>query len=180
MHPGAIRSMVLLSGSFKHANRTSELDTVYERNLEMMLRAIAREPSLAERLRVLFVPSGVASVATRADIGQGALEAVNLLSPDIEHQVLQPFRDATALTIYAHQHLDFWSHDETATGSEVCVPILGIAGAHDEIVSPVGFREALNHFPLARYLEIAGTAHYCFYERFDLVADVIEDFLPQR
>jgi pimeloyl-ACP methyl ester carboxylesterase len=162
--------MVFLSGSFKHPGRAPEFDTAYERNLEAMLKAAVRQPSLAERLRVLF-----ASAAPRgAGRGQPDGEASAL-----ESEVRRPFRDAHTLVVYARQHLEFWSHDETATGPEVRVPLLGIAGERDEVVSPFGFQNALSHFPQARYVEVKGAAHYCFYERPDLIADLIEDFVAR-
>lgn len=167
-HPGAVRSMVFLSGSFKHPGRAPEFDTAYERNLEAMLKAAVRQPSLAERLRVVFASAAPRSADDdRAGGGASALES----------EVRRPFRDAHTLAVYARQHLEFWSHDETATGPEVCVPLLGIAGERDEVVSPAGFRDALGHFPRARYVEVAGAAHHCFYERPDLIADLIEDFV---
>jgi pimeloyl-ACP methyl ester carboxylesterase len=157
-HSG-IRSMVFLSGSFKHVDRAPEFDTAYERNLQAILGAVVRQPSLAERLRVAFAPAD--------DNGDS----------ELQHEARRPFRDAQTFAVYARQHLEFWSHDETTTGSEVRVPILGIAGEHDEIISPAAFRAALNKFPSARYVEIPGATHHCFYELPDTVADLIEDFL---
>ena len=179
-HPGAVRSMVFLSGSFKHPGRAPEFDTAYERNLEAMLKAVVRQPSLAERLRVVFAAAPSAGTGDdQPDGGASALRALTELPPALQPEVRRPFRDAHTLALYARQHLEFWSHDETATGSDVRVPVLGIAGEYDEVVSPSGFRAALSRFPLARYTEIAGATHHCFYERPDLVADLIEDFLAR-
>ena len=177
-HPGAVRSMVFLSGSFKHPNRAPEFDTPYERNLEVMLKAVARQPSLAERLRVVFAPAAPDSPdGEQSDDDGPALRALTELPPELQPEVRRPFRDAPTLVVYARQHLEFWSHDETACGACVRVPVLGIAGERDEVVSPAGFRAALSHFPLARYEEVAGGTHYCFYERPESVAELIEEFL---
>src|SRR5215204_6316966 len=159
-HSG-IESMVFLSGSFKHTNRAPEFDTTYERNLQAILEAVDCQPSLAERLRIALAPAN------------------NNGDSELEHEARRPFRDAQTFVIYARQHLEFWSH-ETTTDSEVRVPILGIAGEHDEIISPSSFRSALSKFPLARYVEIPGAAHHVFYELPDMVADLIEDFLAAQ
>lgn len=167
-HPGTVESMVFVSGSFKHPHRAGKLDSTYERNLQAILEAVVRQPSLAERLRVAFTSSVNVDIYNRPN---------GDLPSELQYEMRRPFRDAQTLTIYARQHLEFWSHDETTTGTEVRVPILGIAGEHDEIISPAGFRTALSQFPLARYIEIPGATHHCFFERPDMVADLIEEFL---
>lgn len=175
-HPGTVESMVFVSGSFKHLNRAAELDSTYERNLQAILEAVVRQPSLAERLRVAFSSSFNVDTNNRSN-GDSTLGGLTKLAPELLYEMRRPFRDAQTLALYARQHLEFWSHDETTTGAEVSVPILGIAGEHDEIISPAGFRAALSQFPLARYIEIPGAAHHCFFERPDIVADLIEEFL---
>lgn len=175
---GAIESMVFLGGSFKHPNRPRELDTAYERNLEAMLQAIVRQPSLAEKLRLVFEKTAFA--APDLDLLDGdalALRALTGLPAGLEVEARRPFADADTLSVYARQHVEFWSHDETATANEVDLPILGIAGEHDSIVSSAGFRAALDQFPNARYEEIAATTHYCFYERPHMVAATIEAWI---
>jgi pimeloyl-ACP methyl ester carboxylesterase len=177
-HPGAVASMVFLSGSFKHPGRPAEFDTAYERDLEIMLRAIARQPSFAERLRLVFTSStfGRADTAQLSEDEQ-ALRAATGPSPHLEREIRRPFRDAPTLTAYARQHVEFWSHDETAPAPQLNPPVLGIAGGQDRIVSPAGLRDALTHFSRAHYAQIAGASHYCLYECPGLVAGLIESFL---
>lgn len=178
-HPGMVQSMVFLSGSFKHPALPAGLDSAYERNLQVMLEAIVREPSLAERLLPIFA-NGPAGSARAATLDPDIERTPTGLPSHLEAELRRPFRDATSLAIYARQHVEFWSHDETATASVVAVPVLGISGEHDEIVSPAGFQAALTHFPLARYVEIPKAKHHFFYPHYELVADLINEFLQQR
>jgi pimeloyl-ACP methyl ester carboxylesterase len=175
---GAVKSMIFMGGSFKHPNRPRELDTAYERNLEAMLQAIVRQPSVAEKLRLVFEKTAFAAPDLDSLDGDAlALRVLTGLPAGLELEARRPFAHAETLSVYARQHVEFWSHDETATASEVNVPILGIAGEHDPIVSPAGFRAALEQFPNARYEEIAATTHYCFYERPHAIADAIEAWI---
>ena len=177
-HPGTVASMVFLSGSFKHPSRPPELDTPYERNLEAMLTAIVRQPSLAERLRIVLAQTAFGDECfDRMGSDEFALRALTGVPAGLERDVRRPFRDAATLIAYARQHLEFWSHDETAMASEIGVPTLGLAGEHDRIVSPAGFRAALARFPTSRFETIGGATHYCFHERPDAVAAWIEEWI---
>lgn len=177
MQPGAVDSLVLLGGSFKHPGRSPEFDTAYERNLEAMLQAVVREPSLAERLRlVLARTAGSEADLDRMSAEALAHHALTCVPEGLKRDVRHPFRDAAALLVYARQHLDFWSHDETTTAPETWVPTLGVAGEYDRIVSPVGFRAVVAQFPVSRFRTVAATTHYCFYERPDAVADLVEEW----
>lgn len=55
--------------------------------------------------------------------------------------------------------------------------MLCVGAEHDAVVSPIRFREASRALPGTRYVEIAGATHHCLYERADLVADIVEQFL---
>lgn len=174
----AVASMVLLGGSFKHPRRARELDTPYERNLEAMLQAVARQPVLAERLRGVFAPAGFAVAdLDQLDGDALALRALTGLPAGLTTDVRRPFSDARTLATYAIQHVELWSHDETAAAAEVGTPVLGIAGEHDQIVSPAAFRDAVAAFPASRFEVIPATTHYCFYERPQAVAERIEEWL---
>ncbi len=177
-HPGAVASLVVLSGSFKHPGRAPELDTAYERNLEAMLQAIARQPALADRLRIVLArtASGDADL-DRMDGDALALRALTGVPAGLERDVRHPFRDAAALAVYARQHLELWAHDETAMAAAIRVPTLGLSGEHDRVVSPAGARAAVARFPASRFELIAGTTHYCFHERPDAVAARIEEWV---
>jgi pimeloyl-ACP methyl ester carboxylesterase len=177
-HPGAVTSLVFLGGSFKHPGWPAALDTAYARNLEAMLRAIAAQPALAARLRTVLVETAAgAADLDRMDGAQLALRALTGVPAGLEDAVRHPFRDAAALASYAEQHLEFWSHDETAPAPAVRVPVLGLAGEHDAIVSPAGRRAAVARFPASRFETIAGTTHHCFHERPGAVAARIEEWI---
>jgi pimeloyl-ACP methyl ester carboxylesterase len=177
-HPGAVASLVVLSGSFKHPGRPPELDTAYERNLEAMLQAIARQPALADRLRIVLARTAIGEAdLDRMDGDALALHALSGVPAGLERDVRRPFRDAAALAVYARQHLELWAHDETAAAAEIRVPTLALSGEHDRIVSPAGARAAVARFPVSRFELIAGTTHHCFHERSDAVAARIEEWI---
>ncbi|HEX8110184.1 MAG TPA: alpha/beta hydrolase, partial [Kofleriaceae bacterium] len=178
MDPGAVASQVMLGGSFKHAGRAPELDTPYERNLEAVLQAVAHEPALAERLRRVLVRTADGEVdLDRLDGHALAHHAVTRVPDGLKQEIRQPFRDAASLRVYARQHLDFWSFDETASAPHTPVPTLGVTGQHDQIVSPAGFRAAVERFPVSRFHAVAATTHHCFHERPDAVAELIESWI---
>ncbi len=177
MHPGIARSLVFLGGSFKHSSRDGQFDTPYERNLEIVLRAVVNQPELTDRLRVLLAPAAPGPADICCANEELAARTLTGLSVEVEHQIRRPFCDVASLRIYAQQHLEFWSHDETATGSQLCIPVLAVSGACDQVVSPSGLQAALKHFPSSRYHEIEGATHYCFHDSPDLVAHLIEEFV---
>jgi pimeloyl-ACP methyl ester carboxylesterase len=177
-HPNAVASMVFLSGSFKHPGRRPELDTAYERNLEAMLQAIVQQPWLAERLRVVLAQAAFGEADLDRMGGDAlALRALTGVPAGLAREVRAPFRDAATLAVYARQHLELWSHDETSPAAAVEVPALGLAGEHDGIVSPAGLRATVTRFPVSRFEVIAGATHYCFHERPDAVAAWIEEWI---
>lgn len=176
--PGAVASQVLLGGSFKHPGRAPELDTAYERNLEALLQAVAREPALAERLRLVLALATDSDVdLDRMDGDALAQHALTRVPHGLKRDVRHPFRDAASLLVYARQHLEFWSIDETTGAPHVPVPTLGVTGQHDQIVSPAGFQAAVERFPVSRFHALAATTHYCIHERPDAVAGLIEEWI---
>lgn len=146
--PEAVLSMVFLSPSFKHASRPEAFDTPYERDLEVLCRAVDRRPETAPRLRQL--------------VGTGAWK---------------PFSTDAGLVAYAREHLDFWRRDPFEGAGDVRVPTLFVGAERDEIVSPAGVQLAAERFPGARYVELAGATHFALNERPDVVAELVEDFV---
>lgn len=159
--PGSVLSMVFLNAAFKHATRPPELDTPYERNLELVCRAVDQRPETAARLTKIFEP-GVFGGSR---------------SGGLEDAVRKRFVTDAALVTYAREHLDFWARDATADAANVRIPMLFVSAEHDEIVSPASVRVAAERFPTARYTEVAGGTHYALYEDADRVARLIEDFV---
>jgi pimeloyl-ACP methyl ester carboxylesterase len=177
-HPADVRSLIFLAGSFKHPGRAAELDTRYERNLEAMLRAVAQQPALADRLRgVLAQAAGGSPELQRLDAGALAQRALTGVPCALERDARHPFRDSAALLTYANQHLEFWSHDELGAQPPLRVPALGLIGEHDPIVGAAALRLALEAFAVSGFELIHGATHYSFYERPRHLAGAIEQWI---
>ncbi len=178
LFPGRVRSLVMLAGSFKHPDRDRALDTRYEQNLEAMLRAIAEQPALAERLRGVLAAAAAGPVdLDRLDAAALAERALTAPPAALERSARHPFRSTAALVTYARQHLELWSQDELSTAATVAIPVLGLSGEHDQIVAPAALAAALARFPAGRFERIAGATHYALHERPRLVAERIEKWI---
>jgi pimeloyl-ACP methyl ester carboxylesterase len=160
-HPGLARSIVTLSGAFKHPGRDDSLDTDYERDLERLCRALDRTPHRAGALRRFFLAGGPSAG-----------------DPRLAGAVTHPFRTDQSTVDYARQHLEFWSHDVSAALSRLSVPTLFAAGEADAIVGSEGIRRAAARCPAGTFLLMPGATHYRMYDRPDLIADLIEHFPP--
>jgi pimeloyl-ACP methyl ester carboxylesterase len=177
-YPADVRSLIFLAGSFKHPGRAAELDTRYERNLEAMLRAVAQQPALADRLRgVLAQAAAGCHELDRLDAGALAQRALTGVPGALEGDARHPFRDSAALLTYANQHLEFWSHDELGAQPPLRVPALGLIGEHDPIVGAAALRLALEAFAVSGFEVIPGATHYSFYERPRHLAGAIEQWV---
>jgi hypothetical protein len=77
---------------------------------------------------------------------------------------------------YSHQVLDFWSHKTLEHAPGVQIPLLVIGSEYDKSASPEMSRLAAEFFPAARYVQLQGATHYCFYDRPDLITELIERF----
>lgn len=173
LHPERVASVTWLAGTLKHPGRAAELDTRYERNLEATLGAIARTPELAERLRGVLANSAAGEPPTRL---AGAALAQHLLTTapaPLQAAARHPFRSADTLAVYARQHLELWSHDESAPLPEPR-PLLALAGEHDRVVAPASARAALTAFSGASFELYLGATHYLHYERAADVAARLE------
>jgi pimeloyl-ACP methyl ester carboxylesterase len=170
--PAAVRSIVLLNGSFKHPGRPAALDSPYERDLESVCAALDRQPARAPQLRRLL--STAAPSATGAADGRPVLA---LVDPDLRAAVARPFADDQRLVSYARQHLDYWSRDVLPDGRAVSAPITFAAGQFDNVVAPAGVREAAAHFPTGRFVEMPGAGHHVMYDRPDVVAALLDEVL---
>jgi pimeloyl-ACP methyl ester carboxylesterase len=177
-HPGRVRTLAMLGGSFKHPGRARALDTRYEQHLEAMLRAIADQPALAERLRGVLAASAAGPVdLDRLDAAALAERALTSTPAALEGAARHPFRDAAALVTYARQHLELWSYDELSTAGALAVPVLGLSGEHDQIVAPAALRAALAHFASAHFELIEGATHYALHERAGWLAERLENWI---
>jgi pimeloyl-ACP methyl ester carboxylesterase len=176
--PQRIRSIVMLGGSFKHPGRPRGLDTRYEQNLEAMLRAVAAEPALADRLRGLLAAAAAAPVELdHLDAAALAEHALTAAPAALASAARHPFRSAAALVTYARQHLELWAQDELAAAAAVAAPVLGLSGERDQLVAPAALAAAVARFPVGRFEQIAGATHYALYERPRCVAERIEKWI---
>jgi len=168
--PGGIRSLTLLSPSTRHPGRPAGLDTDYERELEALCRMVERRPAAAERIRTML-----AKVAFGAGPDQEPLAAPH---PDLDEERRCPFASAEAMTTYARQLLDFWSHDPTGDARAVrAVPTLLIAGAADPIVSSAAQLPVLELLDSLTRHEVPEGNHYLMHDRAELVAGLVDAFL---
>ncbi|MEU7690312.1 alpha/beta hydrolase [Microbispora hainanensis] len=167
--PDVVASMVFLNGSFRAEGGHDGLDTPYERNLDYLCRTLVRRPEQAGRLLRLF--GGEDPPASRPD------EVLALTSDALREEVRAPFLSAQALVPYAFQMLAFWGDDVSAEAGQVRVPVLAVGAEHDRIVSTPRLRAAAARFPSGRFVELRGATHQCLYDRADVLAGLIEEFV---
>ncbi len=179
-YPDRIASMVFVAASFKGLRQHKSLETEYEKHLESLLDTIERYPETAdvalEYLKGTLLSQGNQSRSTdeRAAMSdrelQQALSTVNISLQDL---VLHPFH-ASSVVAYAKQMREFWNHDVVTALDKVEVPVLFVGGDCDQIASQAIAKLVAGMMPKAKYLEIKGGSHYLHYDRWDLLADVIE------
>jgi pimeloyl-ACP methyl ester carboxylesterase len=109
-----------------------------------------------------------------------AVRVLSLVNADLKPHILAPFRSEASFVSYVRQLLDFWSYDTRDSAARVLIPVLFVGAEHDRVVSPAGSQVMARCFPAAHHVEIAGATHYCFYDRPDLIAGLLEDFFRER
>ncbi len=157
--PDAVASITMLGADFKHDGRDPGLETPYDRNLERVCRTLADRPQLAERMAGLFDTVGSDGPAGLAQ------------------EIRRPFSSGSAFAAYAAQMVDFWAHDELRWSEDVRCPVLFLQGDRDTVVLPEAVRAAAGLFPDALRAEVRGGSHYLMYDRAELVAAVVGDFV---
>jgi pimeloyl-ACP methyl ester carboxylesterase len=177
--PTAVRSMAFLNSTFKCDGSAEELDTPYEKNLEFLCRRLARKPAMATAMMKTFQ---AAAGETEMDFLEGAdseeisVKVLSMANANLKSGALAPFRSEATTLNYARQLVDFWANDIRPKASQVQAPVLLMSSEYDEIVTPATSRMAAGLFPDARHVHVAGATHYCFYERPELVADLLSTF----
>lgn len=165
--PEAVASMVFLNAAFKQDDRWTDLDVGYERNLDLVVRAVAGDPAKAARLVSLFGGSGTDSGAAPLDV----------LSTALREEVRRPFRTPEALVRYARQLRELWLADTAGDAPHVDADVLFIGAQRDTVSSPERALLAARLFPRSRYAELALATHYVQHDRAGLVAGLIADFV---
>jgi len=180
--PELVTSMVFLMGAFKPFEGRQDLNTEYERTLEPICQILARRPEAAASV----ISSLQASVATQAPDGWEAMEpeplgnaVLGMMSRDLATCVMAPFRDGATVVRYAHQLLDFWSHQVERRAPEVKAPVLFVGAERDRIASPRMSQEVARRFPAGRCVQLLGATHYAFHDRPALVAELMETFFEE-
>lgn len=176
--PHAVASMVFLNTTLKSVHTPKELETAYERNLEILCGAAEAHPQLAEPI-LRTLRSGGESDGLETlddDIERVAVDVLSSINADLKSCVLAPFRDEASIVSYAKQVLDFFNHDSVADAQRVQVPVLLVASEYDKVASPAMSRFAAKLLPLSQLVEVPGASHYWLYDRPEFAAEMIESF----
>ncbi|MFF2625455.1 alpha/beta fold hydrolase [Kitasatospora griseola] len=179
--PGAVRSMVLLNGSFRLLDRPDDPDTAYERNLEAMCRAVTARPVLADVMRrMLGGELGERPDFTaEPDPGRWAEQVLALPAEDLAEDLRRPFADGPTLLAYARQLLDFWSRDPLAHAERVTVPVLAVTGELDRIAAPDRLARDIGRFPAGQHVRLPGATHHALHDRPHELAALLTEFLDR-
>jgi pimeloyl-ACP methyl ester carboxylesterase len=178
-HPAAVLSVVCLNSTFKCVGSPEELDSSYEENLESLCRVLVKKPAMASSVMNSLqsgTPQDELDLTEESDSERLSSSVLSLMNADLKSHVLAPFQSEATTVNYAHQLIDFWSHDIRPKASEVQIPMLLIASEYDQIASPATSQMAVELFPNARCIQIPGATHYCLYDRPDLIAGLLEAF----
>lgn len=178
-HPSAVLAMVFLNSTFRYLGGPEEYETDYEHNLEPLCRLLNRRPetaaSVMKSLQASISGNNI-NLLEESEPEELAAGVLSLINVDLKHEVLMPFRNESTMLNYSHQVLDFWSHNTLQQAACVQVPVLIIGSEYDKSASPAMSRIASELFPTARYVQLQGATHYCFYDRPDLITELIERF----
>lgn len=163
-----VSALVLLAADFRDRQRPAELDSVYEKHLDEIFSKLIPRPKLADRMVGMLNQQLEPPTAEEALFGPPAA-----LVPTIR----APFASGATLLRYAGQLQEFWAAEELPVAERIRCPVLSIIGDRDDIVAPAAAAAATARFPTARQLEVPGGTHYLMYERPELVAAALAEFL---
>lgn len=178
-HSATVRSMVFLHTTLKCDGSPGELDSPYEQNIESLCRMLVRKPAMATAVMKTFQSRSEADQAVVLDDSDAQQVGISVLSQmnlNLRSYVVAPFNTEQTTVNYAHQLIDFWSHDVRPIAPHVKVPVLLISAEYDQVATPDASREAAMLFPNARHLHVKGATHYCLYDRAEFVAGSLTSF----
>lgn len=178
-HPDLVQSMAFLNGTFKCTGSPQELDSPYEHNLESLCRLLVRKPAMSDSvMKTLMarVEQPEVELLERADAEQLSISVLSRANPSLKSYLLAPFRTNATTVNYAHQLVDFWSHDARPKAGKVRVPVLLVGTEYDQVATPQASEQAAALFPDSRYVLVRGATHYCLYDRPQFVADMLRTF----
>lgn len=171
--------MTFLNMQVKCAARPLGFDTPYEVDFQALFDDLEQRPSNATLIATALNSRADESEAddmidAHADESEAVLATMNR---KLRKPVLKPFRDANSTVRFARQMTDFWDHDLNDVAGQIDVPILCFTSEYDRIASPEASKWAQRLFPRARLLHAPGATHYFLYDRWDVVAHMIEWFV---
>lgn len=177
--PSMVISMAFLNSTFKCDRSPQELDSPYERNMESLCRMLVRKPAMAASvMKNLQSPpeqdeTEFLSGPANEELSVSVLSQMNT---NLKSYVVAPFKTEATTANYAHQLVDFWSHDSRGKASKVQIPVLLMAAEYDLVAAPASSKIAAGLFPNAQHVFVKGATHYCLYDRADFVADLLRKF----
>lgn len=177
--PLMVTSMAFLNSTFKCDGSPEELDSPYERNMESLCRMLVRKPVMAASvMKNLQSPSerDETELLNGPANEELSVSVLSLMNVNLRSYVVAPFKTEATTANYAHQLVDFWSHDSRGKAGEVRIPVLLMAAEYDRVASPASSEIAAGLFPNARHVFVQGATHYCLYDRADFVADLLRKF----
>jgi pimeloyl-ACP methyl ester carboxylesterase len=177
--PSAVRSMSFLNGTLKCDGAPDELDSPYEHYLESLLRMLVRKPTMAGTVKRTLQSREEPSeneILEGADGEEVSVSVLSRMNGNLKSQVLAPFRTEETTINYAHQMVDFWTHDARPKAGRVEAPVLLMSAEYDQIANPAASVAAAELLPRARHIHVKGATHYCFYDRPEFVSGLLMDF----
>jgi pimeloyl-ACP methyl ester carboxylesterase len=176
--PSLVRSMAFLNSTFKCDGSPEELSSPYEQNLDSVCRMVIRKPGTAASVMKTLQAHAESEVEIlqETDPEQRSIAVLKRMNEDLKAHVLAPFKTEETTFNYAHQLVDFWSHDVRPKAKDIKVPVLLIGTEYDQVATPEASAAAATLFPDARHVHIRGATHYCLYERPEFVAGLLKTF----
>jgi pimeloyl-ACP methyl ester carboxylesterase len=178
--PDDVSAMIFLNPSFKCSSAPAQPDTDYERTIEPICRMVVQRPALAAAIRAALDKAVIpaARAADESEFERAEVVAAGL-HPQLSNEVRVPFRSAQTFLRYAQQVVAFWDVDTRQRAAELQVPVLIVTGECDRVASPHGASAVAPMFPKSRLVELQGISHYGLYDRPELIASLIMDFLRE-
>lgn len=179
--PSSVKSITFLNGTLKCDGSPEELDSPYEHHLESLCRMMMKKPATAAAVRKTLnsreAEENETDILETADLEQMSVRVLSLMNGDLKASVLAPFRTAETTLNYAHQMVEFWTHDIRPKAAQVDVPVFLMSAEYDQVATPASSFAAAGLFTNARHVHVSGATHYCLYDRAEFVASLLAKFV---
>jgi len=178
-NPEPVKDMLFLSCVFKIPGHP-ELETAYNRNLDVLCQAMINKPAMTGSIRrALFVPPPSDVNLHDDDTKKLATQVLSLTNIHLRNLVLAPFRTETSTFNYAGQILDLSTHRTFEHAAKVQVPVLVVGCEVDQAAAAEKSRAVAGVFSTSCHVELPGATHYSFYDRPELVAKMADSFFQE-